>query len=125
SRSKNRIHDHTILSYNRRYSGWGHNGATRLARRTSVTPACSCFMICNSDSELSPDAVDAALKRLLADESLVRSRSLSRLLAYMVERAKRGDTEIKEYDLAVDVFDRPETFDPKDDTIVRVQVRKL
>jgi hypothetical protein len=36
----------------------------------------------------------------------------------------RGD-QIKEYRIAVDVFGRGESFDPKEDRIVRVQARDL
>ena len=35
------------------------------------------------------------------------------------------DNELKEYTLGVEVFDRGASFDPRIDTIVRVQARRL
>jgi predicted ATPase len=53
--------------------------------------------------------------------------ALSRLLRHLVETALTGDAsaELKEYSLGVEVFDRGESFDPRTDTIVRVQARRL
>lgn len=48
------------------------------------------------------------------------------MLRYVVERTLEGKTdELKEYALGVDVFGRGESFDPRVDTIVRVQARNL
>jgi len=47
---------------------------------------------------------------------------LSHIVAATLE-GKGG--ELKEYALGVDVFDRGDSFDPKTDTIVRVQARRL
>jgi TolB-like protein/Tfp pilus assembly protein PilF len=70
--------------------------------------------------------VAAQLSRILATDAFRRSPSLGRFLAYLVERSIAGEREsIKEYRLGVDVFDRGQDFDPRDDTIVRVQARNL
>ena len=46
--------------------------------------------------------------------------------AHLVEQALSGRAgELKEYAIGVDVFDRPPSFDPRTDTIVRVQARRL
>jgi predicted ATPase len=51
---------------------------------------------------------------------------LSRLLDYLVEHSLEGSADqLKEYSLGVEVFDRGESFDPRIDTIVRVQARRL
>jgi adenylate cyclase len=51
---------------------------------------------------------------------------LSRLLQYLVERTVGGQTDgLKEYCVGVEVFERGSSFDPRTDTIVRVQVRRL
>ena len=48
------------------------------------------------------------------------------MLEFTVERALAGDTsEIKEFTLGVEVFGRPSSFDPQQDSIVRVQARRL
>jgi len=52
--------------------------------------------------------------------------SLCRFLRYVVEEtlAARGGA-IKEYTLGLEVFERGESFDPREDPIVRVQARNL
>jgi TolB-like protein/Tfp pilus assembly protein PilF len=75
---------------------------------------------------LSPEQVKGQLARILATDAFRRSPSLGRFLTYLVDRALAGeDRSIKEYRLGLEVFDRGEDFDPKDDTIVRVQARNL
>jgi predicted ATPase len=67
-----------------------------------------------------------ALARVLASETFAKAPVLRRLLDFLVDRTIRGRTdELKEYVLGVDVFDRGSTFDPRVDTIVRVQARRL
>jgi TolB-like protein/Tfp pilus assembly protein PilF len=74
----------------------------------------------------SSDEVAAQLSRILATDGFRRSPSLGRFLTYLVDRALAGEhLSIKEYRLGLDVFDRGEDFDPRDDTIVRVQARNL
>jgi TolB-like protein len=68
----------------------------------------------------------AALQNLLAWPEIARSLQLSRFLEYVVHAKLRGeDGGIKAYSIAVDVFDRPASFDPQADPIVRVQARRL
>lgn len=51
---------------------------------------------------------------------------MSRLLRFLVERTLDGRAdEIKEYVLGVEVFDRGGGYDPRLDSIVRVEVRRL
>src|SRR5688572_7266273 len=54
------------------------------------------------------------------------SDSLRRLLRFVVHEtiAGRGD-DVKEYNLGVTVLGRGDSFDPKADPIVRVQMRRL
>jgi adenylate cyclase len=75
---------------------------------------------------LSPEEVKGQLSRILAADTFRRSPSLGRFLTYLVDHALTGeDQSIKEYQLGLEVFDRGEDFDPRDDTIVRVQARNL
>lgn len=77
-------------------------------------------------NQLSPELVQGQLSRILATGPFRRSPSLGRFLSYLVDRALSGeDQSIKEYRLGLEVFDRGDDFDPRDDTIVRVQARNL
>lgn len=70
--------------------------------------------------------VEAALARILEWPGLARSPQLARFLSYIVEARLSGEeANIKAYSIAVDVFGRPQSFDPQSDPIVRVQARRL
>ncbi|MGH9629562.1 MAG: hypothetical protein ACRD7E_14700 [Bryobacteraceae bacterium] len=74
----------------------------------------------------SPSSVKAQLDRILSSESFAGSDQLKRFLKVTVERTLAGDTgQLKEYTLGIDVFNRPEDYDPKVDPIVRVQARRV
>ena len=66
------------------------------------------------------------LARILASRHFARTTRLARLLRFVVEWALDGRAdELKEYPIAIGVFDKPESFDPRLDAIVRVQARSL
>lgn len=68
----------------------------------------------------------AELQAVLHSAVFSRSPALSHLLSYLCEKTFAGETDqIKEYSVAVDVFDRPESFDQDTDSIVRVQANRL
>jgi Tol biopolymer transport system component len=73
-----------------------------------------------------PEDIRAELGRIIGSRTFSSSARLSRLLSHTVEEtlAGRGD-RIKEYSLALEVFDRGESFDPKIDPIVRMYAGKL
>ena len=78
------------------------------------------------EADVSPDEAIAQLGRILDSETFSKALVLRRFLQFLVERTLQGRTnEIKEYALGVDVFDRGSDFDPRTDTIVRVQARRL
>jgi len=72
------------------------------------------------------EAVRSALERVLGSSQFVPSPRASRFLRYVVEAelACRG-SDLKEYVLGVEVFDRSGSFDPRTDSIVRVEAVKL
>jgi TolB-like protein len=73
-----------------------------------------------------PAAVREELDRILHSPSFANAPSLTRFLRYLVEATlKDGGGQLKEYSLGVEVFDRGEAFDPRIDTIVRAQARRL
>jgi hypothetical protein len=62
----------------------------------------------------------------LSSQLFARSPTLSHLLSYLCEKTFAGETEqIKEYSVALDVFDRRDSFDQDTDSIVRVQANRL
>jgi TolB-like protein len=70
--------------------------------------------------------VRAQLERILGSEGFATAGRHSRLLRYLVERTLVGEGEqLKEYVLGTEVFDRPDSYDPRLDSIVRVEVRRL
>ena len=79
-----------------------------------------------SAAPVDPAQARAHVERVLASEAFAKAPSLRRLLAYVVEETLAGRAEaLKEYAIGVEVFGRGERFDPRADTIVRVQARRL
>src|SRR5205085_11124076 len=49
-----------------------------------------------------------------------------RLLHYLAEKSLAGEADrLKEYTIGIEAFGKPETYDPKQDSIVRLQVGRL
>jgi len=75
---------------------------------------------------LEPTLVRTELKQVLESPVFSQSGRLRRFLEYVVECSLNGKGgEIKEYSLALEVFDRPPSFDPRLDPIVRVEGGRL
>lgn len=75
---------------------------------------------------LEPTAVRAQLERILASKTFSRSPRISRFLSFVVEQTLSGqEDKLKEYLLGVEVFNRLDSFDPRIDSIVRVEARRL
>jgi adenylate cyclase len=74
-----------------------------------------------------PEAdVRAELDRVLASKGFAGAGRLSKLLRYVVEKTLAGETEqLKEYSVGIEVFDRDEKYDPRLDSIVRVEAGRL
>ena len=72
------------------------------------------------------DAVERALEKVLTSTAFSRTQRLRRFLEYVVleSLAGRGD-RLKEYAIGAVVFERGTDFDPRLDTIVRVEAIKL
>jgi hypothetical protein len=72
------------------------------------------------------EAERAELQAVLQAPVFVRSPTLTHLLSYLCEKTFAGETDqIKEYSVALDVFDRRDSFDQDTDSIVRVQANRL
>ena len=75
---------------------------------------------------VSVNELNRQLERILASQAFAKSRRLQEFLRYTVERIQTGRGEtVKEYLLAVEVFGRKPSFDPRFDSIVRVQAARL
>lgn len=73
-----------------------------------------------------PDAVRAALARVLASPEFLASPQLSAFLRYVVEKTLEGrEDRIKGYTIAVEALGRDPSFDPQADPIVRVEATRL
>lgn len=76
--------------------------------------------------ELSVEQNQKQLQRILHSNALRNSLTLQQLLQFLVARSMDGNPEnIKEYTIGVEAFGRKPDFDPKTDTIVRVQTHRL
>src|SRR5262245_44563424 len=75
---------------------------------------------------VSADKLREELARILSSEGFATAARARRFLAYVVEETLAGrEDEIKELVLGIEVFDRSPDFDPRVDTIVRVEAGKL
>ena len=71
-------------------------------------------------------AVRAQLDRILEHKLFRDTTRMKRFLAYVVEEVLLGrGARLKGYTIGLEVFDRPDDFDPQADTIVRVQAGQL
>jgi adenylate cyclase len=70
--------------------------------------------------------VRAELDRILATKGFSSAGRLTKLLRYVVEKTLAGETDqLKEYAVGVEVFERDSSYDPRLDSIVRVEAGRL
>jgi serine/threonine-protein kinase len=75
---------------------------------------------------ITPEEVRAQTERILCSPTFIRSRRLGRFLRFTVDQALEGrQSTLKEYLVGVEVFNKMESFDPRIDSIVRVEARRL
>jgi TolB-like protein len=73
-----------------------------------------------------PDQVSAQLERILASPGFASADRASRFLRFVVERTIAGEgDQLKEYVIGREVFDRADDYDPRIDSIVRVEAGRL
>jgi len=73
-----------------------------------------------------PEDVRRQLNRVLSSPVFTSSERLRRFLEFVVERTLAGDGErLKEYVIGIEVFDRDASYDPRLDSIVRVEAARL
>ncbi len=77
-------------------------------------------------SESDQQAAREQLDRILKSKTFQQSRRRQRFLEYIVNEALAGRSErLKGYNVALEVFDRPETFDANVDPVVRIEAARL
>jgi TolB-like protein len=80
----------------------------------------------NCWSESDQQAIREQLARILHSGPFHQSRRRQRFLEYLVNETLAGRGErLKGYNVALEVFDRPETFDPVVDPLVRIEAARL
>lgn len=66
------------------------------------------------------------LERILASTAFAQSSRLQRYLRFVVTEALANrEARLKEYTIALDVFEREDSFDPQTSSIVRVEASRL
>jgi hypothetical protein len=74
----------------------------------------------------SPEQLFQQIDNILKSHSLRGCESLGRLLLYLAKQSlDHPDAPLKEYQIATEVYGRPENFDPQSDSTVRVQASRL
>lgn len=66
------------------------------------------------------------VEAICSSEHFISSRRMVRFLRFAVDQTLNGQgSQINEYLVGVEVYERPESFDPRSDNIVRVEARRL
>lgn len=75
---------------------------------------------------ISEAEVRAEVDRILGSRGFATASRLSRLLRHVVDKTIAGESDqLKEYAVGVEVFDRDASYDPRIDSIVRVEAGRL
>jgi serine/threonine-protein kinase len=83
-------------------------------------------MSANTLDTVPATAVSDQLTRIVNSRRFISSTRLCRFLAHIVNRTIHGNLDsLKEFSIAVEVFDRTSEYDPNIDAIVRVEARRL
>src|ERR1700750_2284531 len=96
-------------------------------KQVPTPPLSSGKSLANSAADPVPaTAVRDQLARVVNSPGFVSSVRLCRFLTHIVHRTLDGDIDsLKEFSIAMEVFDRTADYDPNIDAIVRVEARRL
>ncbi|MFN7938800.1 MAG: hypothetical protein U0R19_36060 [Bryobacteraceae bacterium] len=76
--------------------------------------------------DFSPAEIQAQLARILASPHFARANRSSQLLSFLVQCTLESRIDqLKEYPIATEVFGRDKSFDPRIDSLVRVEATRL
>ena len=77
-------------------------------------------------AEAAPDEVRSQVERILANRRFIASERSATFLRYVVDRTLAGDSAaIKEVVIAVEIYGRSADYDPKIDSVVRVEASRM
>lgn len=83
-------------------------------------------MTAHDQARITGAGIQAALKRVLGYPQFKKSKRLTRFLSYVVTEKLAGrEDRLKGYAIGVEVFDKPDSFDPERDSGVRVEAVRL
>jgi hypothetical protein len=117
--------------------GWSFGFILMTAERLEVEPKAAqnrtsvVAIQSNAPAQMSGKTVPAAevrqqLQRIILSDGFRKSARMERFLTLTVERTLTGrPEELKEYALGRDVFNRDDAYDPRLDSIVRVEAQRL
>src|SRR5436305_424970 len=72
------------------------------------------------------DVASAQVDRVLNSAALRNAEVLRRLLKYLAEKSLAGQADqLKEYSVGIDALGKPESYDPRQDSVVRIQIGRL
>src|SRR5690242_7323795 len=75
---------------------------------------------------VSREEIHAQVERLIHSKAFESSDVHRRLLQYLAEKSITGEADrLKEYTIGLEAFGKPPTYDPKHDSIVRLQAGRL
>src|SRR5450631_2616247 len=98
-----------------------------VGQQMATPPPSSGKVLANFAADPVPaEAIREQLARVVNSPGLVSSARLCRFLTHIVNRTIDGDVDsLKEFSIAMEVFDRTSKYDPNIDAIVRVEARRL
>ena len=68
----------------------------------------------------------AQVERILHSETFRNSEALRRLMKFLCDKTLAGESdELTEYSVGIDALGKPTTYDPRQDSVVRIQVSRL
>ncbi len=75
---------------------------------------------------VSQEEIHAQVERLVHSKAFENSEVHRKLLQYLAEKSITGEADrLKEYTIGLEAFGKPPTYDPKHDSIVRLQASRL
>jgi hypothetical protein len=105
---------------------WSFGFILMLGDRQSAEAKQTPLVQAAAEQSVTCDEVREQVQRIILSEGFRRSARMERFLTLAVERTLLGHPEeLKEYALGRDVFNRGEEYDPRADSIVRVEAQRL
>jgi hypothetical protein len=72
------------------------------------------------------EATQSQVERILQNKNLKLSEVQRRLLTYLVEKTLAGEADdLKEYTIGLEAFGKPPSYDPRQESVVRMHVARL